>query len=114
MTAFEILLNNFYDSIEKYEPSSVSQTSNQNHIELFTAIKKFIDTSFFHGSKLSYNNMISELFKKAESLLQNASHEEWSQLKFLFMENDLHIIRRDRADHEVQNLKMKLDSSFSS
>ena len=47
MTAFEILLNKFYDIIEKNEPSSDIQETNQNHSELNTVIKKFIDASFF-------------------------------------------------------------------
>ena len=113
MTAFEVLLNNFYESIEKSEPSPNRQPSNQNNSELFTIIRQFINISFFHGNNLSYNTVISELIKSAETSLRNSSHEEWSQVKFFFMENDLHIIKRDRAYLEVQNLKMKLDSTFS-
>ena len=112
MTAFEILLNKFYDIIEKNEPSSVTQETNQNHSELNTVIKKFIDTSFFHGGNLSYKNAISDLLSTAESSLKKVSHEEWARIKFFFRENDLHIIRRDRAKHEVKNLRLILVSTL--
>ena len=112
MTAFEILLNNFYDSIERNEPKTNRIPGSQNSSELFEAIRQFIDTSFSHGQNLSYKKPLSELVEKAASLFQNANHETWSKVKYTFMENDLHIIRRDRNKSDIENLKIRLDHSF--
>lgn len=112
MTAFEILLNKFYDSIENNEPTSAKHTDGQNSSELFSAIKQFIETSFFYGHNLSYRETISDHLKTSEDLLRNANHEHWAYVKYIFMENGLHTIRRDRARHDVQNLKMSLDNTL--
>jgi len=112
MTAFEILLNNFYDIIEQNEPAE-SKSSTKNKIaELNQSIKKYIDTSFFHGHNLKYKKILSELRAQSAMILQHTNHEDWSKLKFTFIENDLHIIRRDRGKPDVESLKMKLDRNF--
>ena len=112
MTAFEILLNKFYDTIEKNEPDTIPSKVQNKANELSQLIRKFIDTSFSHGEYLAYNNKLTELIENAGGLLQNTTHEEWSNVKYVFMENDLHIIRRDRDKVDVQNLKMRLDRIF--
>lgn len=112
MTAFEILLNRFYDSIENNEPANVKHKDNQSSTELFSTIKQFIDTSFFHGHNLSYRNMISECLKKSEILLKQSNHEQWAYVQYIFVQNELNTIRRDRAGQDVQNLKMSLDNTL--
>lgn len=109
MTAFEILLNRFYDSIVKNEPAS---KDNQSSSELFSTIKKFIDISFFHGSNLSYQDVISEYLEKSEILLQESSHEDWAYVKYIFVQNELNTLRGDRVHQDVQNLKMSLDNTL--
>lgn len=112
MTAFEIFLNKFYDTIEKNEPKTNSWLIHNKSSELTQLIRKFIDTSFSHGQYLSYNYKLSRLIENAGDLLQNTTHEEWLNVKYVFIENDLHIIRRDRNKVDVLNLKMKLDKIF--
>lgn len=53
MTAFEILLNTFYDTIEKNEPADSNLKSKNSSGELNDVIRNFINTSFFNGSNLS-------------------------------------------------------------
>ena len=112
MTAFEILLNKFFETIERNEPNNHTLNHHNKTKELFQLIRHFIDTSFLHGDNLSYNNTISELMNKSADLLQKLPHEEWAKVKYVFMENDLHIIRRDRGKADVENLKMRLDQIF--
>lgn len=109
MTAFEILLNRFYDSIENNEPTN---KDNQNSSELYSTIRQFIDTSFFHGHNLSYQDMISAYLKKSEILLKQSSHEQWAYVKYIFVQNELNIIKRDRVHQDVQSLKMSLDNTL--
>lgn len=109
MTAFEILLNKLYDSIENNEPVEGDKKVKQNPSNLFSTIREFIDASFFHGNNLSYKNKISDLLLAAEKSIKNSGHEEWTHLKFIFLENELHIIKRDRAYSDVEILKSKLD-----
>ena len=112
MTAFEILLNNFYDSIEKNEPTNNKLTTDQNPSELFDAVRQFIETSFLYGQNLSYTKLLSELIENTSHLFQASSHESWAKVKYVFIENDLHIIRRDRDKSEIENLKARLVQSF--
>ena len=109
MTAFEILLNTFYDTIEQNEPP-VSETKNQkSRGELIEVIRNFINTSFFNGHNLSYKSMISELINKGASLLKNSNHEDWARIKYVFQVNDLHVIRKDRNTDDVEQLKLRLE-----
>ena len=62
--------------------------------------------------KQKYKNIISDLLEKAANILQNTNHEDWVMVKYKFVENDLHIIRRDRGKAEIATLKMKLDQAF--
>ena len=112
MTAFEILLNTFYDSIQRNEPKKTESSGNQNSSELFTAVRLFIDTSFSHGQNLSYSKTLSELLEKTALLFQSSGHDAWAQVKYTFIENDLHIIKYDRSKPEIETLKIKLDNSF--
>jgi len=112
MTAFEILLNKLYDTIEENEPKSTPEVTQFNSKDLFPTIRSFVDISFSHGHKLSYRNILSELIENAANSLQNTTHEEWTKVKFTFIENDLHTIRRDRNQHDVHNLKSILDRTF--
>ncbi len=109
MTAFEILLNRFYVSIENSEPFN---KDNQTSSELFPTIKEFIDASFYHGHKLSYQDLISEYQTNAETLLSKGSHEQWSYVKYIFMENELNTMKEDREHQDIQNLKMSLDNTL--
>jgi hypothetical protein len=112
MTAFEILLNTFYDTIEKNEPADSNFKTNNSSGELNEVIRKFINTSFFNGSNLSYKGMLDELILKGAGLLRNADHEEWARVKFVFLQNDLHTIRKDRNSEDVKQLKMRLEQMF--
>jgi len=113
MTAFEILLNKFYETIEQNEPNKYhDHANNRNSSELYKLIRKFIDTSFFHGNNLSYKNALSEILETSANVLQKTNHEDWSKIKYAFVQNDLHIIRRDRRKVDIANLKMKLDNVF--
>ena len=112
MTAFEILLNRFYDSIENNEPLTIKHKDSQDSSELFSAIKQFIDTSFFHGHNLSYQDMISEYLKESEILLKQSSHEQWAYVKYIFVQNELNTIKRDRALQDVRKLKLSLDNTL--
>jgi len=109
MTAFEILLNKLYDSIENNEPVDDVKNVEHNPSKLFNAIREFIDASFFYGNNLSYRSKISDLLLAAEKSIRNSGHADWAHLKFIFLENELHIIKRDRAYSEVENLKARLD-----
>ncbi len=112
MTAFEILLNNFYDSIEKNEPTNNKLATPKNPNELYDAVRQFIEASFLHGQNLSYTQLFSELIDKTSGLFQSSSHESWEKVKYAFIENDLHIIRRDRNKTEIEELKTRLVHSF--
>ena len=112
MTAFEILLNKFYDTIEENEPEKSQKSVGHKSNELSGIIKKFIDTSFFHGHNLQYQNVLTEMLQQSATILQQTNHEDWSKVRYAFMENDLHIIKRDRERADIANLKMKLDRLF--
>ena len=85
MTAFEILLNKLYDSIENNEPVEDERNVEHSPSKLFSAIREFIDVSFFYGNNLSYRNKISDLLVAAENSIRNSGHEEWAHLKFIFL-----------------------------
>jgi hypothetical protein len=112
MTAFEILLNTFYDTIEKNEPPVCEVKSQRSGSELNEVIRNFINTSFFNGHNLSYKFMITELINKGANLLKNSDHEDWARVKYVFQQNDLHIIRKDRNMTDVKQLKMRLEQMF--
>lgn len=112
MTAFEILLNKFYETIEQNEPKSKEKSGQSNSLELFSLIKKYIDTSFFYGHNLRYRDRLIEITEKSALILQKTNHQDWLTLKYAFEDNDLHFIRRDRGKEELAKLKMKLDSAF--
>lgn len=112
MTAFEILLNKFYDTIEQNEPEKSHTSAGYKLNELSGLIKKFIDTSFFHGHNLQYKNLLTDLLQQSAGILQKTNHEDWTRIRFAFMENDLHFIKRNRERADVANLKMKLDRLF--
>ena len=112
MTAFEILLNSFYDTIEQNEPSSSKESKPSSSMELISLIRKYIDTSFFHGHNLRYRDKLVEIIEKSALILQQSNHEDWLKLKYAFEQNDLHFIRRDRGKAELAMLKMKLDRTF--
>jgi hypothetical protein len=112
MTAFEILLNAFYDTIEKNEPIDSNLKTKNSSAELNQVIRNFINTSFFNGSNLSYKGMLDELIVKGAGLLRNSDHEEWARVKFVFLQNDLHTIRKDRNADDVKQLKLRLEQMF--
>jgi hypothetical protein len=112
MTAFEVLLNSFYETIENNEPKSQGISNQSLSHELNRVIKDFVQTSFTFGHNLSYKNTIMELIEKGASLLKNSNHEEWERVRYVFQANDLHILRRDRNVHDVQNLKIRLEQNF--
>lgn len=112
MTAFEILLNTFYDTIEESEPCTSNRKPATSTLQLNAAIRKFINAAFFNGSNLSYKGMLNKLIEETAMLLKNSDHEEWARVKYVFLQNELHIIRRDRNQNEVLNLKRQLDALF--
>jgi hypothetical protein len=112
MTAFEILLNAFYDTIEKNEPSSTNSHRRNSAGELNEVIRNFINTSFFNGHNLSYKSMLDQMIARCAGLLKSTDHEEWARVKYVFLQNDLHTIRKDRSADDVKKLKMRLDELF--
>ena len=112
MTAFEILLNKFYDCIVSNEPPAIKQNTNSDSSELFANIKQFIDMSFFHGHKLTQQEAISASLSKSGALLQQADHEDWSYVRYIFMENGLNTIDKDHNSRDIQHLKMNLDNTL--
>ena len=70
MTAFEILLNAFYDTIEKNEPSSTNSHRRNSAGELNEVIRNFINTSFFNGHNLSYKSMLDQMIARCAGLLK--------------------------------------------
>jgi hypothetical protein len=112
MTAFEVLLNTFFETIEKNEPHTQGKSNQSLTHELNRVMKDFVHTSFTFGHNLSYKSIISELIETGAKLLKNSNHEEWERVRYIFIENDLHILRRDRNSHDVQNLKMRLEQNF--
>ena len=110
MTTFEILLNNFYDSIEKNRPSKANNPSTSITDELSRLVKKYIDTSFSNGDDLDYSNKLSEIQEKSATLLKNSSFDHWSKIRYAFIENDLHIIRKDRNRSDAFSIKTNLES----
>jgi GTPase SAR1 family protein len=112
MTAFEILLNKLYETIENNEPKNNHFQYETKSSELFKIISNYIETAFSYGELLSYKHILADLIEKSADILQNTTHEEWAKVKYVFIENDLHIIRRDRDKSDIQNLKMRLDQIF--
>jgi len=45
-------------------------------------------------------------------IFKNSNYEDWARVKYVFQQNDLHVIRRDRNYHEVENLKVRLEQMF--
>ncbi len=111
MTAFEILLHKFYETIESIEPKGMIKY-NSGTTELNRVLKDLVNTTFRNGHDLSYKKSISELMEKGASLLQSANYEDWARVKTVFQQNDLHYIRKDRDIHDVQNLKVRLEQSL--
>ena len=77
MTAFEILLNKFYDTIEQNEPDKSGSARENKSNELYNLIKKFIDISFFHGHNLKYKNILTDMLQQSACILQKTNHEEF-------------------------------------
>ena len=112
MTAFEILLNRFYDTIENSRPNSVSTSYQNSTSELSDLIREYIDTSFNHGSYLSYQPTLTSMVNQTAKMLKETTVEEWEKIRYTFTKNDLHIIRRDRGKEDVIELKSRLDQVF--
>lgn len=112
MTAFEILLNKFYETIEKNEPIQSEKSHPGLSFELNKIVKDFVNTTFTNGHNLSHQNVINRLMDESAVLLRNANYEEWARVKTIFQQNDLHVIRRDRNYHDVENLKLRLERMF--
>jgi len=109
MTAFEILLNEFYNTILKNEPQQKNDSSPKYSIELKKVIRDYVNISFKNGHNLSYKNNIKELLNKGADLLKSANYEDWMKVKYVFQQNELHFIKRDRKLSEVERLKARLD-----
>lgn len=112
MTAFEIVMNYFFDSIERNEPKEGDTVSGQNANELFEVVRQIIETSFAHGHKISYTTSIKRLIDQAGLLFHHSGHEAWEKVRYAFIENDLNTIKRDRNRNEMENLKTRLIHSF--
>ena len=95
MTAFEILLNTFYDTIEENEPLTDNRKEPETSRDLFDVIRSFVNVSFDNGHNLSYKRLIDELTLKGANLMRSSTHEDWSRVKMVFLQNDLHILKRD-------------------
>ena len=111
MTAFEILLNRLYDTIESSKPSEGSPNCRPSS-KLSQLIREYIDTSFNHGCYLSYQPTLTSIVEESAMFLKQLTFEEWEKIRSTFTENDLHIIRRDRGKQEVIELKNRLDQVF--
>jgi len=109
MTAFEILLNEFYNTILKNKPEQKNQSSPNYSIELKKVIKDYVNMSFTNGHNLSYKQMISELMERGADLLKNSNYEDWAEVKYVFQQNELHYIKRGRNLEEVEKLKFRLE-----
>lgn len=112
MTAFEILLNKYYETIENNEPKSKNKSKPGLTFELNKIIKDFVNTSFNNGHNLSYKKLIDKMMEESAVLFKNSNYEDWARVKYVFQQNDLHYIRRDRNFREVENLKVKLEQMF--
>jgi hypothetical protein len=113
MTAFEILLNRFYDTIETSKPMASSSNYQVSSSNLSMLIRNYINTSFSYGSHLSYQPTLTSIANKAAIMLKDASVEEWERIHHAFTENDLHTIRRDRGKEDVIELKNRLEQTFA-
>ncbi len=109
MTAFEILLNEFYNTILKNEPQQKNETGPKYSIELKKVVRDYINISFTNGHNLSYRNSIADLLNKGANLLRNSNYDDWVKVKYVFQQNELHFIKRDRKLSEVERLKARLD-----
>lgn len=112
MTAFEIVMNCFYDSIETNEPKESDTTNGQNENELFDVVRQLIETAFAHGNNISYTTSIKKLIDKAALMFHNSGHEAWEKVRSAFIENDLNTIKRDRNRDDIENLKTRLIHSI--
>lgn len=112
MTAFEILLNRFYEIIEENEPDPNQKSRQKSSCELNILIREFVRTSYQNGQNLSYTNHLSMLIKQAGHMLKNSNYDEWLQVKYIFQQNDLHILKRDRNKEGVLLLKSTLERIF--
>jgi hypothetical protein len=108
MTAFEIIMTNFYDVIVKSVPPKNQVDSNENSSELTRLVKQYIKTSYTHGNKLAYRNTLTDLNNRISDLLTGSSYAEWERLKLALFGNDFHVIRRDRSREVVAQLKTRL------
>jgi hypothetical protein len=112
MTAFEILLNRFYEIIEENEPKANHNSRQKSSSELNMLIREFVNTSYKNGQNLSYKNQLSRLISQAGYLLKNSSYDEWLQIKYIFQQNDLHILKRGRNKEAILHLKSNLEKIF--
>jgi len=108
MTAFEIIMTHFYDVIEKSAPQKNQDQPNENSSELNKLVKQYIKTSYEHGHKLAYRNMLADLNQRISDLLTGSSYNEWERLRHALIGNELHVIRRDRSREAVAQLKTRL------
>ena len=77
-------------------------------------VRKYIETSFDYGSYLSYQPTLTSIVNQSAKMLKELTIEEWERIRYAFKDNDLHIIRRDRARQDVIELKNRLDQVFVS
>jgi hypothetical protein len=108
MTAFEIIMTNFFDVIEKNAPQKNQDHSTEGSHELTRLVRQYIKTSYDHGHQLAYRNMLADLSNRISDLLTGASYSEWERLRLALIGNDLHVIRRDRPREAVAQLKTRL------
>jgi len=107
MTAFEIRMAHFYDIIMESEPKN-EQNDWSTSSELSLLVRHYINTSYSHGHQLSYRSFFSDLTQKISHMLTGSSYSDWEKLKLTLIQNDLHVVKRDRSKEEVMQLKARL------
>ena len=112
MTAFEILLNKFYETIEQNEPNPNQTTNTYQSIELFSLIRKYVETSFFYGNNLRYRDLLMDITERSAKVFKKSKYDDWLRIKYAFIDNDLHTIKRARCKGELILLKKNLDQIF--
>lgn len=108
MTAFEIIMNHFFDVIEKSAPQKNQNNRTESASELTRLVRQYIKTSYEHGHQLAYRNMLIDLNNRISDLLTGSTYTEWERLRLALIGNDLHVIRRDRGKEDVAQLKSRL------
>jgi len=109
MTAFELLLNRYYEIIEENEPTKRDESHPGLTFELNKMVRDFVKISFNSGHDLSQKSLIDRLFEESAILFQNANYDEWARVKTVFQQNGLHLIRRDRKMKDMEKLKVRLE-----